>query len=95
MRRLIFAAVVLAITLSNISFEWGNAYLVCLFAVIAGYAVDVTYVIVYHRHAARIRRAVHRRGPGGAPPQRRVFQVRDLEDHRDRLERGKPQAGKQ
>ena len=56
MRKLIFAAVVLAVSLSNISFEWGNAYLVCLLAVIAGYAIDAAYVIAYRRHAAWIKR---------------------------------------
>jgi len=58
MRKFVFAAVVITISWSNIWLAWGNAYLVCLLAVIVGYAVDAAYVIAYHRHSAWIRRLV-------------------------------------
>jgi hypothetical protein len=58
MRKVVFAAVVLTISWSNIWLAWGEAYLVCLLAVITGYAVDAAYVIAYQRHAARVKRAI-------------------------------------
>ena len=39
-------------------------------------------------------RCPHRRGPRGFPAQARVLQIRDGEDRRDRLARGRPPAGK-
>ena len=63
MRKFLFATVVLGLSLSNIWLEWGNAYAVCLLAVVAGYAVDAGYVIAYHRHAAKVKRMIA--GPSG------------------------------
>ena len=53
MRKIVFAAVVLSFSWSNIWLEWGNAYFACLLAVVAGYAVDAAYVITYQRRAAQ------------------------------------------
>lgn len=53
MRKLIFAATVLALSWSNIFLEWGNAYVACLMAVVVGYAVDVAYVLAYHKYLVR------------------------------------------